>query len=246
MRRAWLFGLALSILGGCSEAPTLPQVNPLPEGRLSSGYGTRSVDPVSGKATPKGHHDGYDLAAAMGTPIRASKAGKVSFAGRKGGYGNSVILDHPGGWSTLYGHASRLVVSLGQEVDAGQILGHVGSTGRSTGPHLHYELRHHGKSMDPGIFAASKPRPLEAMNSDPTPPPVRSVTKDMAPDDLSQEAPPLRYPADPDVRLAMQALDGSVHAMASAEPPTRWQRLKTWAVGAFQRFAALLTLRRVT
>ncbi|MNK50543.1 Murein DD-endopeptidase MepM [compost metagenome] len=257
MHRAWPLGLALLILAGCAESPTVPQVNPLPEGRLSSDFGVRSVDPVSGEAKANGHHNGYDLAASMGTPIRASKAGKVAFAGRKGGYGKSVILEHPGGWSTLYGHASRLAVEEGQEVNAGEVVAYVGSTGHSTGPHLHYELRYRGKPVDPGLFTASvpstpKPRKAKAFKEPPNP--VEEAVAAPPPEDvaafkeLPQDAPPLRYPDDPGMRSAMQALDGSAmtpEMLASAEPPTRWQRLTAWLWGALQKFAALLTSRRL-
>lgn len=265
MRRLWPLGLAVLFLAGCADAPTIPQVNPLPEGRLSSDYGVRSVDPVTGEAKANGHHNGYDLAAAMGTPIRASKAGKVTFAGRKGGYGNAVILDHPGGWSTLYGHASRLAVDLGQEVQAGQVVAYVGSTGHSTGPHLHYELRYQGKPVDPGIFtaaapsrprqvqrAAAKARKADALQA--TPPPVDGAGKGATEpaegasfDALPQEAPPLRYPDDPTMRTAMLALDGSpmmAEALPPAAPPTRWQRFTAWLQATLQRVASLLTSRR--
>lgn len=262
MRRGWPGGIALLILAGCADAPTIPQVNPLPEGRLSSGYGVRSVDPVTGEAKANGHHDGYDLAAAMGTPIRASKAGTVTFAGRKGGYGNAVILNHPGGWSTLYGHASGLAVEYGQEVAAGQVVAYVGSTGHSTGPHLHYELRYHGKPVDPGLFTASAPsgskrsRVQEAMTSHPTPPPLPPEPSEPAEpqdvaalDALPGDAPPLRYPSDPGVQSAMSALDGSSQPqelLEPAEPRSRWQRLRSWFAGLVQKVAALFTQRRAT
>lgn len=256
MRRCWPLGLTLTLLAGCADAPTIPQVNPLPEGRLSSDYGVREVDPVTGAATPNGHHNGYDLAAAMGTPIRASKAGKVSFAGRKGGYGNAVILSHSGGWSTLYGHASRLAVEVGQEVEAGQVVAYVGSTGHSTGPHLHYELRHHGKPVDPGLFTASAPRPrkAQALRGEPSPPPASAAETGVSDppevaelQELPEDAPPLRYPADPGMQSAMLALDGApitAEQLAPAEPPTRWERLKAWLVAALHKIAAALNIRR--
>lgn len=153
----WL--LVLSLLAGCDEGPTVPQVNPLPGARLTSDFGARDRDPVTGKALVDGHHDGYDLAAPMGSPIRASKTGKVTFAGSRGGYGNAVILDHPEGWTTLYGHASRLAVKVGQAVNAGQVIAYVGSTGHSTGPHLHYELRRYGQAVDPKLAVASALQP---------------------------------------------------------------------------------------
>lgn len=243
--------LSLLTLAGCAEAPTIPQVHPLPEGRLSSGYGARTVDPVSGEVKANGHHGGYDLAAAMGTPIRASKAGKVTFAGRKGGYGNAVILAHSGGYSTLYGHASRLAVKPGDRVDAGQVVAYVGSTGHSTGPHLHYELRYQGKPVDPGLFAAVKLPPRReraetALASEPRKPaaPPRPVA---TPQSLPEDAPPLHYPADPEMLTAMQALDGAPLAAAEpAPPPTFWQRVKTWVSTVAQRVAALMMQRRST
>jgi murein DD-endopeptidase MepM/ murein hydrolase activator NlpD len=219
MRRAWPFGLALVILGGCSEAPNIPQTHPLPEGRLSSPYGARTVDPVSGEATPNGHHDGYDLAAAMGTPIRASKAGKVTFAGRKGGYGKAVILSHAGGWSTLYGHAGRLVVKVGQEVAAGEVVAYVGSSGRSTGPHLHYELRKDGRPVDPGFFAAEAPSARAVAKRPPAIAPKAARAAETAAKPPEVEAPPLRYPADVGMPSPGPHLP---------EPPTRWERLKRW------------------
>lgn len=153
MRRFALALLGAVLLTACSESPTsvVPQTNPLPGAKLTSAYGPRSHDPITGQALVDGHHDGHDLAAAAGTPIRAAKDGKVTFSGTRGGYGKAVILAHAGGWSTLYGHASRLAVKEGQAVRAGQVIAYVGSTGRSTGPHLHYELRRNGVAMDPGL-----------------------------------------------------------------------------------------------
>jgi murein DD-endopeptidase MepM/ murein hydrolase activator NlpD len=142
----------------------VPQINPLPGARLTSDFGVRDADPVTGKVLVDGHHDGYDLAAPMGSPIRAAKAGKVKFVGARGGYGNAVILEHPEGWETLYGHASRLAVKLGQAIKAGEVIAYVGSTGHSTGPHLHYELRRHGRAVDPklAVTAAIRPTPAPA------------------------------------------------------------------------------------
>lgn len=153
-------GLLLS--AGCTDAPTspVPQLDPLPGARLTSAFGARSHDPVTGKRLVDGHHDGYDLAAPRGTPIHAAKAGRVVFAGIKGGYGNAVILAHALGWSTLYGHASKLLVKPGQRVKAGQVIAYVGSTGHSTGPHLHYELRRYGVAVDPAVSWVSSAHAL--------------------------------------------------------------------------------------
>jgi murein DD-endopeptidase MepM/ murein hydrolase activator NlpD len=94
-------------------------------------------------------HEGVDLGAAYGSPIAAAAAGVVIYAGWEGGYGNLVVIDHGGGLATAYGHQSRIAVSLGQSVAQGETIGYVGSTGHSTGPHLHFEVRVNGEAVDP-------------------------------------------------------------------------------------------------
>lgn len=94
-------------------------------------------------------HEGIDIGAATGTPISASAAGTVIVAGWNGGYGNLVVIDHGGGVSTAYGHQSAIHVSVGQSVGQGTVIGAVGSTGNSTGPHLHFEVRINGSATDP-------------------------------------------------------------------------------------------------
>jgi murein DD-endopeptidase MepM/ murein hydrolase activator NlpD len=94
-------------------------------------------------------HRGLDFKAGQGTPIYAVTDGKVEFAGRNGGHGNFVRLDHGNGLDTGYSHMSRIAVSRGQRVRRGQVIGYVGSTGLSTGPHLHYEMYRGGKTVDP-------------------------------------------------------------------------------------------------
>jgi murein DD-endopeptidase MepM/ murein hydrolase activator NlpD len=108
-------------------------------GRVTSEYGRRW-----GRL-----HAGIDIAAPTGTPIGAAIAGTVIYSGWQSGYGNVVIVSHGGGLSTLYGHQSRLGVSLGEAVGAGQIIGYVGSTGHSTGPHVHFETRYGGVARNP-------------------------------------------------------------------------------------------------
>lgn len=107
--------------------------------------------PLSGPLTARftGRHRGVDVAAPIGTPIRASRAGRVRHAGRYYEYGLTVILDHGGGVSTLYGHASAVLVRVGQAVAAGEVIARVGCTGRCTGPHVHFEIRINGAAVDP-------------------------------------------------------------------------------------------------
>ena len=111
-------------------------------GRVTSEYGYRW-----GRL-----HAGIDIAAPSGTPIRAVKAGRVIFAGTMSGYGIAVVIDHGGGFSTLYAHQSRLGSSKGQSVPQGQVIGYVGSTGRSTGPHTHLETRVGGSARNPRAY----------------------------------------------------------------------------------------------
>lgn len=115
---------------------------------VSSAYGWR-IHPVTKK---KSLHTGTDFPAPTGTPVHAAGAGVVIMAGWYGAYGNAVIVDHGGGYTTLYGHNSKLAVSVGDTVEAGEIIANVGSTGWSTGPHLHFEVRINGNPTDPMQF----------------------------------------------------------------------------------------------
>jgi murein DD-endopeptidase MepM/ murein hydrolase activator NlpD len=117
--------------------------------RIASGFGMR-VDPVYG--TPK-MHKGLDFTAPQGTPIYATGDGVVSTAGySEGGYGNHIIISHGYGYETLYGHMVRLKAVNGQKVKRGEVIGWVGSTGKSTGPHCHYEVHINGEAVDPVYF----------------------------------------------------------------------------------------------
>ena len=112
---------------------------------VSSPFGWRH-DPFLGGGRS---HDGIDLPGRFGAPVHATGAGSVSFAGWMNGYGNLVQIDHPDGFRTRYGHLSRILVRDGQRVGAGEVVGAMGSTGRSTGTHLHYEIRRSGQPVNP-------------------------------------------------------------------------------------------------
>jgi murein DD-endopeptidase MepM/ murein hydrolase activator NlpD len=115
------------------------------DGILTSAFGNR-VHPILGYTR---FHSGIDFGAEYGRPIWSAHAGVVIFAGWYGGYGQTVIVDHGGGMTTLYAHASELYVYEGQTVQKGQPIASIGSTGLSTGPHLHFEVRVHGEPTDP-------------------------------------------------------------------------------------------------
>ncbi|KYO66161.1 peptidoglycan DD-metalloendopeptidase family protein [Thermovenabulum gondwanense] len=108
-------------------------------GNITSPYGKRGRD----------YHEGIDIGAPYGSPVAASNSGVVVFAGRNGAYGNFIIIDHGGGIQTYYAHLSKIMVSEGQRVEKGSVIGRVGSTGRSTGPHLHFEVRVNGATKNP-------------------------------------------------------------------------------------------------
>ena len=118
------------------------------EVEFTSGFGVRS-DPFLGRPAM---HTGLDFRAAMGDPVRATANGKVVSSGWAGGYGRMVEIDHGNGLSTRYGHLSEINVKVGDTIKIGQVIGAVGSTGRSTGPHLHYETRIDGEAVDPQKF----------------------------------------------------------------------------------------------
>jgi murein DD-endopeptidase MepM/ murein hydrolase activator NlpD len=125
---------------------------PLDFTRISSGFNPRRVHPISGRVRA---HRGTDYVAPTGTPIWAAGSGKIQFAGRKGGYGNTVIVDHGRGITTLYAHMSRIGrdARVGRRVEQGKVIGYVGSTGASTGPHLHYEYRVNGQHKNPATIS---------------------------------------------------------------------------------------------
>ena len=115
---------------------------------MSSGFGYRA-DPFTHAAA---FHPGLDFRGPIGTPILAAARGRVSFAGQRSGYGNCLEIDHGDGLVTRYAHMSAFRARLGDQVKAGQVIGAIGSTGRSTGPHLHFEVRINDRPVNPRPF----------------------------------------------------------------------------------------------
>ena len=118
-------------------------------GAITSTFGHRE-NPFSGEGVET--HKGVDIRGAWGSPVKAMAKGEVEFAGLRGGFGNCIMLKHGNGFETLYGHLSKILVSVGQKIEIGQQIGNIGSTGRSTGPHLHYEVHKNGEKIDPKNF----------------------------------------------------------------------------------------------
>jgi murein DD-endopeptidase MepM/ murein hydrolase activator NlpD len=130
-------------LSADAQAPSI-----LPcEGVITSSYGWRRISKRRSRL-----HKGVDIAAPVGTPIHAPADAVVAFVGRKGGYGRTVILNHGGELTTLYGHNSQIFVSEGELVKKGQEIARIGMSGRSTGPHVHYEVRVAGSPVNPSKF----------------------------------------------------------------------------------------------
>jgi murein DD-endopeptidase MepM/ murein hydrolase activator NlpD len=124
-----------------------PSVWPV-RGWITSGFGTRK-SPFTGKRTM---HSGLDIATKSGTPIIAPANGIVSFAGKKGAFGNVMVIDHGNGYTTFYGHCKKLLKNVGDKVKRGDAIAQVGNTGRSTGSHLHYEVRVKGVAENPNKY----------------------------------------------------------------------------------------------
>jgi murein DD-endopeptidase MepM/ murein hydrolase activator NlpD len=118
---------------------------PLPSGVITSGFGLRQ-SPITGRMAK---HNGLDIAAPLGTEVYAAREGRVAETGVDAVLGQYIVLAHEGGFSTVYGHLSARLVRLNEEVESGRIIGNVGSSGESTGPHLHFEVRSRGESRDP-------------------------------------------------------------------------------------------------
>ncbi len=129
-------------------AKRMPFANPAPGKDITSRFGNRPDPFLGGLAM----HAGIDFRSPVGGQIKSTGAGKVIAAGPAGGYGNMVEIDHGYGLTTRYGHMSRVLVKVGDDVASGDVIGLSGNTGRSTGPHLHYEVRRNGEAVDPMIF----------------------------------------------------------------------------------------------
>lgn len=141
----------------------IPQVRPAAIAEISSGFGYRS-DPFTRRAAM---HSGIDFKGPIGAPIYAAADGVVSFVGRKSGYGNVVEISHGNGLLTRYAHMSRFATRVGQRVAAGDRIGGIGNTGRSTGPHLHFEVRINDRAVNPRPFLEMAPNVLEEARRDP-------------------------------------------------------------------------------
>jgi murein DD-endopeptidase MepM/ murein hydrolase activator NlpD len=145
-------GLLLYAAGGASgDVVGSGLVRPVDGAVISQGFGctTFAAEPVD-PGCPSGHfHTGVDLAAPLGTPVRATLAGVAHVEISAGGFGLHIVIDHGDGFSSLYGHLSAVAVSDGEQVAQGEVIGAVGSTGNSTGPHLHFELDRDGVPEDP-------------------------------------------------------------------------------------------------
>lgn len=118
-------------------------------GSITSSFGHRE-NPFGGSDVET--HKGLDIKGPYGAEVKAMAKGTVEFAGPRGGFGNCIILKHGNGFETLYGHLSKIVVHVGQQIEIGDQIGNIGSTGRSTGPHLHYEVHQNGQKINPESF----------------------------------------------------------------------------------------------
>jgi murein DD-endopeptidase MepM/ murein hydrolase activator NlpD len=133
--------------GMIDDPNAIPSIWPV-RGRLTAGFGQR-MDPFSGE---EAFHPGIDIADALGTDVMATGDGLVIEAEPDAGYGRSVLIDHGDGITTRYAHLSRIFVVVGEQVKQGEIIGAIGTSGRTTGPHLHYEVRIHGTPVNPARF----------------------------------------------------------------------------------------------
>lgn len=156
-------GLSLARMSALERGlDQIPQVMPADLNSISSGFGYRR-DPFTGGAAM---HRGLDFRAPYGSPIHAAADGRVSFVGWKSGYGKVVEIDHGAGMVTRYAHMSRFNAKVGAQVSAGDVIGAIGSTGRSTGPHLHFEVRINNQAVNPRPFLETAPHVLEQVRAE--------------------------------------------------------------------------------
>ena len=127
------------------DEEVVPAGRPITRGWLSSYFGMRT-DPFTGR---RAHHAGIDFAGKLGSDVVAVAAGVVTYAGKRSGYGNLVEINHGKGYATRYGHTKEILVEVGQTVKKGQLIAKMGSTGRSTGPHVHFEVLYNGRAVNP-------------------------------------------------------------------------------------------------
>ncbi len=139
----------------------IPQVAPASRASISSGFGYRS-DPFTRAGAM---HSGLDFKGPMGAPIHSAAKGRVTYVGWKSGYGKTVEVSHGNGLMTRYAHMSRFNAKVGQQVDAGDVIGAIGSTGRSTGPHLHFEVRINNRAVNPRPFLEKAPNVLKEVRA---------------------------------------------------------------------------------
>jgi len=127
------------------QAEVMPTGRPITRGWLSSYFGLRT-DPFTGRRV---HHSGIDFAGKLGSDIVSVAAGVVTYSGKRSGYGNLVEVNHGNGYVTRYGHCKENLVRVGQTIKKGQVIAKMGTTGRSTGPHVHFEVMRNGRHVDP-------------------------------------------------------------------------------------------------
>jgi murein DD-endopeptidase MepM/ murein hydrolase activator NlpD len=153
-RNKQLSVLETMIMNRNLQAEVMPTGRPIARGWLSSYFGMRT-DPFSGRRV---HHAGVDFAGKLGSDVVAVAAGVVTFSGRRSGYGNLVEINHGNGYMTRYGHNLKNLVSVGQTIKKGELIAKMGTTGRSTGPHVHFEVIVNGRHVDPKryIHASAK------------------------------------------------------------------------------------------
>ena len=157
-------GLSMARMSALEEALSgVPQFAPARRDMISSGFGYRR-DPFNRRAAM---HKGLDFRGGIGAPIYAAAKGRVSFVGWKGGYGKTVEITHGNGLMTRYAHLSRYDAKVGDSVGAGDVIAKMGSTGRSTGPHLHFEVRINGRAVNPRTFLETAPNVLEEIRRAP-------------------------------------------------------------------------------